>query len=208
MLLVVPLLVPSLRFQLRHAFAPAEGVRWTPLGAAAAIGAALGAQVLLWSPWVVASGLHGLRASGDAADRALVGTLSAAVFLSALIRAVPPEPNWWAPAAIVVLVAAARHADDLAPRRQLAMLALAIAPTAVAIPHTLRPFLPLGPEADPTARLHGWRSGDAPSRAPGIGPYGPAAERCVYQGDCIEIRNYFRKLNANLESASRGIVPR
>ncbi|MEO7327999.1 MAG: hypothetical protein ABI193_05440, partial [Minicystis sp.] len=57
------------------------------------------------------------------------------------------------------------------------------------------PFLPLAERADPTARLHGWSHGPEPRTAPGIGPYGPAAERCVYQKDCDEIVSYFKQMN-------------
>ncbi len=49
-------------------------------------------------------------------------------------------------------------------------------------------------DTDPTARLHGWSHGREPFEAAGVGPYGPAAERCVYLQDCNEIRSYFNEM--------------
>ncbi len=82
-------------------------------------------------------------------DRALAGGLSALVLASALIRAVPPEPNWWAPAALIVVVAFARTGGDLSLRARRAILAGVLVPTLVAAAHVARPFLPLPERADP-----------------------------------------------------------
>jgi hypothetical protein len=128
----------------------------------------------------------------------VVGLFTALVSTSALVRAVPPEPNWWAPAALVVLVAAALHAGQLAPTRRAVMLATAVLPTIVVATHVAKPWLPLPLEVDPTARLHGWSSDRPPLLAPGIGAYGAAAERCVYRADCEEIQRYFEDMKQQL----------
>jgi hypothetical protein len=121
------------------------------------------------------------------------GALVAAA--AALARAVLPEPNWYAPAALILVVCAASSVQDLAPRVRLAMLLATLLPTALAAAHTLRPFLPLPADAEPTDRLHGWRDGHPPALdTAGAGPYGPTAERCVYQQTCKEINAYFRML--------------
>jgi hypothetical protein len=189
----LPLLLPSLRFQLRHAYAPVAW-SWSPAGALGALLAAASAQALLWSPLVLARGLRRLAQP----ERTIVVTMTALVVASALVRAVPPEPNWWAPAALVLVVAGA--SGDLpawSPRARALLVASILLPTLVASAHTLRPFLPFPPGKDPTARLHGWTSASPPTDAPGVGSYGPAAERCVYAGSCDEIERYFSTLNAH-----------
>ncbi len=192
-LLALPWLLPSLRFQVAHAFGPGGAGGWSLGAAVGAVLGAAGAQALLWSPPVM---VRGLRAVGalPLPDRAVVGGLTALVLASALLRAVPPEANWWAPAALVVVVAFARTADELSRRARRAILAGVLVPTLVSATHVARPFLPLPERADPTARLHGWSHGREPTEAPGVGPYGPAAERCVYAGDCREITLYFDRM--------------
>lgn len=191
--LVAPLLAPSLAFQLRHAYAQ-QAPAWTVLGALGALLAAALAQGLLWTPWVLVAGARGL-ATSPRADRGLVLLMTALVAASALARALPPEPNWYAPAALILVITASRHTQDLAPRARLAMLSMIVAPTALAAAHTLRPFLPLPAKADPTARLHGWSTEAPPKDAAGVGPYGPAAEACVYQKTCSKIDEYLQRLN-------------
>lgn len=190
--LALPLLHPSLRFQLHHAFGQGAPSGWSFPGALGAVLGAAGAQLLLWSPIVIA---RGIRALPDLrrADRAIVWVLSGLLLVSAVARAVPPEPNWWAPAALIV-VAAAACATSCASRARFAILLSVLLPTAIASAHTLRPFLPLPARADPTARLHGWSRGAAPAEAAGVGLYGPAAERCVYADECQEINNYFNTM--------------
>lgn len=206
--LAAPLFLPSLRFQLDHAFVAPPEAPWTAAGALGSLGAAVIAQALLWSPWVLWRGGRALPRM-PLPDRAAVGLLTALCVASAVVRGLPPEPNWWAAAAIVVVVAATAGAPDLAPRRRIAMLATAILPGLVAGAHTLHPFLPLPQRADPTARLHGWSSGPEPLEAPGIGPYGPAAERCVYRHKCDDINSYFNRLDDHLTGAapSLGAAP-
>ncbi len=192
----LPWLMPSLLFQLHHAFAQRSAAGWSLLAALGAPFAAAFAELLLWSPLVV---FHGVRRLPHMPrpELALSLGLTALLLLSALVRALPPEPNWWAPAALVVLLACARFANDLAPRAQTAILMTVLGPSAIAASHVLWPFLPLPVRADPTARLHGWSSGALPLSAPGVGQYGPAAERCVYQNDCEEIRKTFRKFTSS-----------
>jgi len=194
-LLALPLLAPSLRFQIRHAYGGGEAPGgWSAAGAAGAVIAAIAAQAALWSPIVLWRGLRGLGAA-PLPDRALAGGLSVLVLGSALVRGVPPEPNWWAPAALVVIVAAVVEAGKLSSRARRAILWTVLLPTAIAGAHTVRPFLPLPERADPTARLHGWSHGYEPAEAAGVGRYGPAAERCVYRGECQEILLYFDEMN-------------
>jgi hypothetical protein len=198
MLAVLPLLAPSLVFQLRHAFfdpAPATWRQgWSVSHAGGALAGAILAQALLWSPWVLGRGLRVLG-QRPVVDRAAVGMMTGLVMASALARAIPPEPNWWAPGALILILSAACSPHALTARARAAMLAMVLVPTAVAAAHTVRPFLPLPTEMDPTARLHGWSKGTEPARAPGVGPYGPLAERCVYRGECSEIVMYFNEMN-------------
>jgi hypothetical protein len=216
-----PLLIPSLAFQLRHAFTrdlPAwttAGVEhdlshspeWSVIGAGGALATAVVAQALLWSPWVLARGWRMLNRF-PAADRALVWLMTSLVAASALVRAIPPEPNWWAPAAVVVIAGAACSAGKLPARARAAMIATVLLPTAVAAAHTLHPFLPLPLRADPTARLHGWSHDAGPVHAPGVGPYGPWAERCIYLGDCDKITSYFRQIDIYSSSTSEEVIRR
>jgi len=194
-LLALPWLWPSLRFQLRHAFVQTAPSGWSAAAALGALVAAVAAQAALWSPAVL---WRGFRALGTLppADRAVAWALTGLVLTSALVRGVPPEPNWWAPAAVVVLTAFAASAADLSLRARRAILASVLVPTAIAMAHTATPFLPLGERVDPTARLHGWSHGRTPD-APGVGPYGPAAERCIYKNSCAEISSYFNSLHVH-----------
>jgi hypothetical protein len=129
----------------------------------------------------------------------VVAGFTALVLASALLRGVPPEPNWWAPAALVVIVGASLRHDESGPRFRSAMLATVLIPSAIACAHALHPFLPLPAAADPTARLHGWRAGEEPVAAPGVGPYGAAAERCVYRDECDEIISYFNDMRPDMK---------
>jgi hypothetical protein len=197
---VLALALPSLRFQTAHAFGRVEG--WSLAAALGAVGAALGAQVLLWSPWLLGRGGRRLARRWDRPDGALVATMTALVVASALVRAVPPEPNWWAPAAIAVAIAAGaatperrEHAADLADRAAPAILAWLVGPTLIAAVHALHPFLPLPPRADPTARLHGWATDHPPLTAAGVGPYAEAAERCARTRHCTDMENHFNRLS-------------
>jgi hypothetical protein len=199
-LVALPWIGPSLFFQIRHAYGSTGPGGWSAGGAGAAVLAAVGAQAALWSPLVLGRGLGAMRRAASP-DLTLVAGLSALVLGSALVRAVPPEPNWWAPAALAVIAAAAADARDLAVRARRAILLTVLLPTAVAAAHTLHPFLPLSVPADPTARLHGWSgAGPEPVEAAGVGSYGPAAERCVYREQCDEIIFYFNTMSIHERS--------
>lgn len=207
MLCSLPFLWPSLLFQLRHAFvssAQPSGIFPAFLFALHALLETVFVQMLLWTPWAFWHGLSGLRFL-PSSDRAAFFGLTALVLLSAILRAVPPEANWWAPAALILLLGAAPAKADEVQKKALkkedfALFAGVLLPTFIALLHTAHPFLPLPPHADPTARLHGWSQGIETPNAAGVGVYGPAAERCVYRNDCDEIRNYFNSLNNSLSS--------
>lgn len=197
------LLVPSLGFQARHAFGT-KGLDL--LGGLGALGAAAGAQVVLWSPWLLSRGLAELRRTPSSPETVVAATLTALVALSAVLRAIPPEPNWWAPAALAIAIAAggqprapakqaAKRAAELADRARPAILAWLLVPTLLATAHALVPFLPLAVQKDPTARLHGWKTDHPPLDAPGVGAYAEAAERCIQRAECDNIRSYFNALN-------------
>jgi hypothetical protein len=181
----LPWAVTSLRFQTHHAFAPGA---WTPAGAAASLLAAFGAQLALWTPGAVVAGMRPavLRAG---LHRGLVVCFVALVALSAVAAARPPEPNWFAPAAVVVVLAAATSLPNARRLARWSTLALGPALALLLASHALRPWLPIPRRLDPAARLHGWRSPAPPADAPGVGEYGPAAETCVYASDCSEIRS-------------------
>jgi hypothetical protein len=181
---------------MRHAFVPPAP--WSAVGAIGALLAAVLAQAALWSPQGLWRGVRGMR-SLPRADQAALAGFTALVLVSAVVRGIPPEPNWWGPAALVLIVAVAVGADEMGSRSRRALLATILVPTAVACAHTLHPFLPLPPAADPTARLHGWKHPRASIEAAGVGAYGPAAERCVYQDECDEIHRYFNEMHTDAE---------
>ncbi|PIE06282.1 MAG: hypothetical protein CSA75_00340 [Sorangium cellulosum] len=185
--IALPLCWNSLFFQLDHAFAPNpnHGALLASLGA---VTAAFGAQLALWGPSLV---IGFKRAMKPSFERNLIVAMTALVALSALIRAIAPEPNWYAPAAIA-FIAGASHTMHIATRwRRITtvlvgpVLALAFAT------HVLVPWMPLPIHVDPSARLHGWSeetfSVHAPQNAPGVGKYGTASEACIYHSKCKKI---------------------
>src|SRR5262249_48235030 len=125
--------------------------------------------------------------------RAVAIALTALVALSALVRGIPPEANWWAPAALVMMIAAAPRIARRRATHRVAIGFALVAPTLIASAHALRPFLPLSLPYDPAARLHGWSRGAAPIQAAGVGRYGPPAEQCVYADDCDAIDSILNK---------------
>lgn len=192
-LAALAIVVPSLRFQLHHAFAR-EAHAWSASAAVRSVLEAVLVQAVLWSPWLLVRGARDLARLGDG-PRWFVLAWTALILASALVRATPPEANWWAPAALLVLVAALLRAHEATRRTLVAIAASLGIPALVAASHAVHPWLPLPPPADPTARLHGWKNGSAPADAAGVGPYGVAAERCVYQADCDAIDAWLARSN-------------
>ena len=183
--IAMPWALPSLRFQLQHAFVSPS---WSAQGAAVALAAALAGQLLLWMPL-----LPGLarpyRPALLGSSFAASVTLFALFIASAALRAVPPEPNWIAPACIACIAAAAIALPRGAAATRIGAVLIGPALSVVLASHVLHPWLPIERDKDPAARLHGWSQGNPPNDAPGIGPYGVAAERCVYRGDCGQIQS-------------------
>lgn len=208
-LATLPWLWPSLRFQMHHAFDP-NPAPWRLQLAVGAVAAAAVAQALLWPPWLLVAGGPGRRDDGsvDRVGTALVVGLGVSLLGSALLRALPPEPNWFAPAALVLV---ARGCSRLSPRAARAAAVFAAVPALVASVHVLHPFLPLPLASDPTARLHGWAARGAANpaaAAPGVGTYGVAAELCVYRSACDDIERHFERMQAHFGSSFERSAPR
>jgi Dolichyl-phosphate-mannose-protein mannosyltransferase len=180
-LAALPLAAPSIAFQWNHAFVD----RSAAVGAPAAVAAAVGAQLMLWGPAVFWFGWR--RAMDHRFDRIIVGLMTVSVIASAALRGVPPEPNWFALGAVMLAVGAS-HAMHPAPT-WLRITTVILGPVLALLfaSHVIHPWLPLPANVDPSARLHGWSTGQGPEQAPGIGPYGPSAEACIYQGKCEQI---------------------
>lgn len=194
----LPYALPSLLFQLDHAFVDRQQV----IGGVAAVVGALAAQLALWGPAVL---LFGWRRSADhRLDRPLILVLAGLVILSAALRGVAPEPNWFAPAA-ATLAAGASHAMPRAPTWA-RITAVILGPVAVLVlaSHVIHPWIPVARHLDPSARLHGWSRGEPPTEAPGVGPYGPAAEACVYRDECEKMLD---KANTSGQLFKRWLTP-
>ncbi len=181
-LAALPLAWPSLRFQSHHAFLDHA----MTVGRVNAVAAAIGAQLALWGPtlWLGAR-----EAWGRALDRWVLLVMVALMILSAVLRGVPPEPNWFAAGAVLCVVGTAQHLSRASAWVRVAVVLLGPVPAMLFASHVITPWLPIPAHVDPSARLHGWRDGKGPTQAPGVGPYGVAAEACVYQGDCSKISN-------------------
>jgi hypothetical protein len=192
---VAPLLGPSLRFQVHHAFG--IGPAWSASGVLVAALATLVGSFLLWCPPVVVAGLGRIRQLPSVYP-ATFALIAALLLGSTLVRAAPPELNWWAPAAVPLIVAGSVEIGKLRARSRYACVALAVVPTIVALTHATRPWLHIPRTIDPTARLHGWRAGRPPLDAPGLGEYAAPAERCAYQSTCDDIRRYIEALQINI----------
>ena len=191
-LLTIPWILPSLSMQLGHAFAPGAA---DLLSRATAVVALVAAQLALWTPVVVILGFA--SAMRRPFDREVVITITGLVLISALATGTPPEPNWWAPAGLLVAVGASMRITECRPAARAATLLLGPALALVVATHTAWPWIPIPRPMDPTARLHGWRSADPPLSAPGVGAYGPSAEQCVYQGFCETFNNKFKFIDNN-----------
>ncbi len=177
----------SLRFQLVHAFTahgPAAGLAAAPPFPLAGVPIFVSGQLALLLP---ALGLVPRRARTPATRALALATLlpCAPVLVSALVRI--PEPNWTAPGypALLTWLALASDALPAVTVRRWTALTLAVA-LALHI-QLVRPWLPLAPAADPTARLRGWRRWTCdrgPLPAQGLPPYALPAERAVYAPTC------------------------
>ncbi|MBI5513841.1 MAG: glycosyltransferase family 39 protein [Deltaproteobacteria bacterium] len=184
---VLPQALPSLRFQLVHAFTaqgPAEGLAAPTRFPLEGVLAFLGGQVALLLP-----GLPWVRlreASTREGALALAVLVSVApVLVSGLVRI--PEPSWSAPAMPMVMLLLALGSARVDRRRWAAGGALVVVAAAVLHLQAARPVLPLPARADPTSRLRGWRAvvcdGATHPWRP-LPPYALAAERAVYGGRC------------------------
>ena len=195
--LISPWLIASLRFQIPHAFG--TGDAWSVPRVAGALLATLLASFVLWCPPVVLAGVPRLGRL-PAIYPATFGLVTLLLLGSTLARAAAPEPNWWAPAALPVLVAGSIALAAASARARRSCMALAVLPTVVALTHVLRPWLPIAPSLDPTARLHGWQTDAPPLSAAGVGAYAAPAERCAYHAECEEISRYINHLTAGISS--------
>jgi hypothetical protein len=107
----------------------------------------------------------------------VVGALVGVVLVSAAVSGRAPEPNWTAPAALLVIVAAS---VELAGRARLRrwVIALATAPALLALGLWCARV-----DRGPFARV------PLPGAGPPVGApqYGAAAWRCIYEEQCEEI---------------------
>jgi hypothetical protein len=173
-----PLAWRSFRGQMFHVAGTGPFVSSPRIGAAAALGALVGGQLLLWSPPLLVVGAASLRRrSLVIGDRAVVVALLAVVALSALVTGRAPEPNWTAPALLFVLVSASVMLAAR-PRLRAWVVAIATIPTVVALGLWCAPI-----DHGPFARVP--HAGNGPPRdAP---QYGRASWRCIYGLGCEEI---------------------
>lgn len=179
----LPLAARSLVLQAGHAAGRSALVSAPHVGPLAALGALLAGAFFLYSPpvWVRAAKARALFAVVPGAALLLVGS-SILLAASALVSGRPPEPNWIAPATLVV-VAVASVGDPMSR----AGLALHVAPTAIAVALFVGPDR-APPHADPLGRLPHDRShvaSDLPS-------YALPAWRCVYDHRCDDFLVYSR----------------
>lgn len=187
---VAPWLLPSLRFQLVHAFSPqgpTEGLAAHPAFPLAGVLVMLSGQLGL-----LASALPlALRAPRDSVDRALVAFMAlplAAVLVSSIVRV--PEPNWTAPAWPAVLVYLCLGAPRVSTRTWRACVALTAVLAVLLHAQAITGFLPIPPEKDQSARmLRGWKNWvchNGPLPASDLPAYAAASEREIYQNRCGE----------------------
>lgn len=187
-LAALPWALPSLAFQLAHAFTargPAAGLAAPPpfpLGGLALF--ALG-QVALALPALALVPRRVVTSPERAlAVAALVPVVP--VLVSALVRV--PEANWSAPSYPALLALLALASDRLPAPRVRGSLAAVVAVAAALHLQLAAPYLPLPPRADPTARLRGWRAwacdrGPLPTRD-ALPAYALPAVRAVYGPEC------------------------
>jgi hypothetical protein len=173
----MPFAVRSLSLQAAHAFGRGALVSAPRIGPLAALGTLIVGAFFLYSPPVLvrAFRVRGLFAEVPGA-RLLFAGLSLLLVVSAVASGRPPEPNWIAPAMLVVVAVA-----SIEPISRLAV-ALHVVPTAFAIALWIAPdWLPL--TADPLAR-----TSHARERAEGLPlpAYALPSWRCVYDRQCSD----------------------
>ncbi|MGZ3424305.1 MAG: glycosyltransferase family 39 protein [Polyangiales bacterium] len=174
-LAVMPFAVRSLTLQAAHAVGKGALVSAPRVGPLAALGALVAGAFFLWSPPVLVRAFR----ERDAFEvvpgaRLFVVGLSGLLMISALVSGRPPEPNWIAPAMLVV-VAVASVGEPMSR----ASIALHVAPTALAIALFVAPDLPVA--ADPLARTPHVREHAERVPLPG---YAVPSWRCIYDRQC------------------------
>jgi hypothetical protein len=194
-LLATPLALPSLRAQSEHLLGRGGMVFAPHVGPLAAAGAFVVGQLLLLGPAVVVVwAMTSKRASSRALriapglSLATAGVLVVAL-ASALVSGRPPEPNWTAPAAVLVFAVTAVGIARMKRLARSVVLGVTIAPTVVALVLWSMRESPLPAHADPLARLpHSDATPSFTGAATDPEPrYARPSWRCVYKNDCAEI---------------------
>lgn len=195
-LAALPFARRSLVLQAAHLVGLGPAVSAPEVGALAALGALLLGQVLLYGPAVVPFAAR-RATSPDPVPRGAwlgAGLLAAAAVASALVSGRPPEPNWLAPAGLLVLARAARGLGDASPRARAWVLGSAVAPTVVALVLWASPrsYFPDG--RDPLARVSPRAASPMTAAVPRDAPrYARGALACVYLQSCVEIRTILQR---------------
>ncbi len=193
-LAALPFARRSLVVQAEHALGRGPAVSAPMIGALAALGALLLGQLLLYGPGVVPFAAR-RGATGEPVPRGAwigAGLLAAAAVASALVSGRPPEPNWLAPAGLLVLARAARVLGGSSPATRRWVIGSALAPTvaALALWVTPRSIFPVG--RDPLSRVSPRATSPMTAAVPADAPrYARGALACVYLQSCVEIRMMF-----------------
>jgi hypothetical protein len=192
-LAALPFARHSLVVQASHALGLGPAVSAPEVGALAALGALLLGQVLLYGPAVVPFAAR--PSSNEPVPRGAwigAGLLGAAAIASAIVSGRPPEPNWLAPAGLLVLARAARALGDASPQMRAWVLGSAVAPTVVALALWASPRSYFHAGRDPLSRVSPRRASPMTAAIPRDAPrYARGALACVYLQSCVEIRTIF-----------------
>jgi hypothetical protein len=195
-LAALPFARRSLVVQAAHVAGLGPAVSAPEVGALAALGALLLGQVFLYGPAVVPFAARRATSPDPIPRGAWIGAglLAAAAIASAVVSGRPPEPNWLAPAGLLLLARAARALGDASPRTRGWVLGSAVAPTVVALALWASPrsYFPAG--RDPLARVSPRATSPMTAAVPADAPrYARAALACVYLQSCVEIRTIFMR---------------